>query len=111
MAAAGWPTAAGTGTGGAEGIRRSLSTGCYVRLWSLISGNWYFRDYVYWAASGSSDAFPAEMALPGLGATLPGSVATFQWTTGIGVTQYILYVGTKRGIKTSSTPLRAPRLL
>ncbi len=69
----------------------------YVRLWSLINGNWYFRDYVYWAASGGGGFFPAEIVSPGLGAQLPGSVVTFQWTTGVGPTQYLLYVGTKRG--------------
>ncbi len=60
----------------------------YVRLWSLISGTWQYNDYTYAAGGGTK----AVMTSPTPGATL-GSSATFVWTTGSGVTQYWLYVG------------------
>ena len=60
----------------------------YVRLWSYISGSWQWNDYTY-KAGGTAKAV---MTSPTPGSTL-GSSATFVWTTGSGVSQYWLYVG------------------
>jgi hypothetical protein len=60
----------------------------YVRLSSLMSGAWQYADYSF-TAEGSP---VAAMISPANGATLPGSTVTFQWSAGIGVSQYWLYV-------------------
>ena len=59
----------------------------YVRLYSY-TGNWASLDYTYTAAT----AGPAIITSPANGSTLPGSSVTFQWTTGIGVSQYWLSI-------------------
>jgi hypothetical protein len=82
----------------------------YVRLSSLIGVNWQYADYSYTAAGLSV----AVMVSPVNGATLPGSTVTFQWSTGVGVAQYWLYVsdlapggqdiyGASQGSNTSKT--------
>lgn len=60
----------------------------YVRLSSLIDGVWSYADYSFVAAGRSL----AAMISPANGSTLSGSTATFQWSTGAGVSQYWLYV-------------------
>jgi len=65
----------------------------YVQLWSLINGIWQSNRYSYTAATTQ----PATMTSPPNGSTLAGSSATFQWTAGMGVTQYWLYVGSTPG--------------
>jgi|GEM_PF-858004 len=53
-------------------------------------------DVLTSATSNSFDVlggFPAEMTSPTDGSTLSGSSETFQWTTGVNVTQYRLWVG------------------
>jgi len=62
-----------------------------VRLYSLISGAWQYNDYTYAEAS---LAAPAVMSTPAPSSTLTGSSATFTWTTGTGVSQYLIHVGT-----------------
>ena len=64
----------------------------YVRLFSLISGNWYYSDYTYKTA-----LFPASLLTPVQGSALPGSSATFTWDSGAGVSQYWLWVGNAPG--------------
>jgi len=66
----------------------------YVRLWSLIGSAWQFQDYSYTAAS---LATPAVLTSPAPGSTLTGATVTFSWTTGSGVSQYYLYVGSSVG--------------
>ena len=65
----------------------------HVRLWSLIGGVWQHNDYSYTGAG----AGIAAMTLPAQGATLPGTTVTFNWSTGTGVSQYWLSVGTTPG--------------
>ena len=60
----------------------------YVRLSSLMGSNWRYADYSFTAAG----SWVAAIISPINGSTLPGSTATFQWSAGIGVTQYWLYV-------------------
>jgi streptogramin lyase len=62
----------------------------FVRLYSLIDGAWQFTDYTF-VESGT--AAPATLTLP-TGPTLSGSSVPFAWTTGTGVTRYVLEVGT-----------------
>jgi uncharacterized repeat protein (TIGR03803 family) len=65
----------------------------YVRLWSLnFGGAWQFNDYPYIAT-----APPARMLTPVPGSTLTASIASFQWTPGVGVSDYWLSVGTTPG--------------
>jgi hypothetical protein len=65
----------------------------YARLWSLQAGTWTFVDYHFYATGGTK----AALLLPTAGGTLPGSTATFRWTTGSGVTDKWLSVGTTLG--------------
>jgi hypothetical protein len=60
----------------------------YVRLSSLIGANWRYADYSFTAAGLSF----AAMIGPANGSTLPASNVTFQWSNGVGVSQYWLYV-------------------
>jgi exo-beta-1,3-glucanase (GH17 family) len=66
----------------------------FVRLHSMIGGSWQFHDYTFTAAA---TAQRAQLTSPAPGSTLTSSGVTFQWTGGIGVTQYWLYVGTGQG--------------
>ncbi len=62
----------------------------YVRLWSKIGSTWLYRDYTYKAVTLVPTA--ATMTSPANGSTLPGTNVTFQWNTGVGVSDYWLYV-------------------
>ncbi|HJR07121.1 MAG TPA: hypothetical protein VJ842_07685, partial [Pyrinomonadaceae bacterium] len=64
----------------------------YVRLWSQISGQWQFNDYTYHTLDGR-----ARITNPSNGSTLTSSSVTFSWTSGSGVSNYYLYVGTSPG--------------
>jgi hypothetical protein len=62
----------------------------YVRLWSLIGSTWCFTDQSY----GRMQGVPAAMTSPAPNSTLSATSATFQWSAGTGVSQYLLRVGT-----------------
>jgi hypothetical protein len=70
----------------------------YLRLWYRLGLDWSYRDYNYTAASGAASAPPgnpyssAVMLSPANGSTLPGSTATFQWSSVAGISEYWLYV-------------------
>ena len=64
----------------------------YVRLYSLTGGAWQSRDYTYIAPNGL--AVPGELTSPAPGSMLTASTVEFQWTGGMGVSYYVLYVGT-----------------
>ena len=64
----------------------------YARLWSRINGNWQYTDYTY---SEAGTPVLATLTSPTQGTTFSGSSAPFTWTTGGGVTQYELWIGTK----------------
>ena len=66
----------------------------YVRLSSQINGNWQYKDYTYQTYQAAS---AAEMISPAPGSTLGSSSVTFSWSSGIGVTQYFLYLGRSTG--------------
>jgi hypothetical protein len=67
----------------------------YVRLWSLLANNsWQFNDYTY-TATGAAQR--PQMATPPPGTTLSGSSVTFGWTSGTGISQYWLYIGSSPG--------------
>ena len=59
----------------------------YARLYSLINGVWQHTDYTY------TEFGPASLISPTPGSTLTGSSATFNWTTGGGVTKYEFLLG------------------
>ena len=67
----------------------------YVRLWWLNGGVWGSTDYTYNAATPQL----AALTTPTPGSVLPAasSSVTFGWTSGLGVTQYWLYVGSTPG--------------
>jgi len=72
----------------------------YVRLWSLLSGTWQYRDYTYTALT----LAPAVMISPANGSTLTSSSVTFQWSAG-SATQYGLWIGsTGVGSSNLATP-------
>ena len=66
----------------------------YVTLYSLIGSTWTPKAYTY-LASGTGTA--ATMTSPTPGTKLPSASATFTWTTGSGISQYSLYIGTTPG--------------
>jgi len=80
-------------------------TTLYARLYSMINGAWQYNDYTYSAA-----ATPAVLTSPTPGSTLTSNSATFQWTAGTGVTQYVLGIGST-GVGSynlfNSTPITA----
>jgi probable HAF family extracellular repeat protein len=65
----------------------------YVRLWSKVGSRFVTRDYAYKAKVPTA----AELTAPADSSTLPSSSVTFEWDTGVGVTDYYLYVGTTIG--------------
>src|SRR3989338_7181591 len=72
------------------GIPNDGST-VYVRLWSLINGNWLFNDYNFQTLK---KPVKAEMEYPLPGSVLSSPITSFAWSTGSGVTEYWLGVGT-----------------
>ena len=64
----------------------------YVRLFSWMNGGWQTRDCTFKAFGTLA---PATIISPSPGSTLVGSAATFNWTSGTGVSFYSLWVGTQ----------------
>jgi hypothetical protein len=62
----------------------------YARLYSEIAGVWQYTDYVYTESGSPSQA---TLTSPTPGATLTGSSQQFTWSSGGGVTAYMLWVG------------------
>ncbi|MGB6691881.1 MAG: choice-of-anchor D domain-containing protein, partial [Terracidiphilus sp.] len=60
----------------------------YATLYSSINGVWEPVGYRY------DEPLHATLTSPAAGSVLPGSSATFKWTTGRGATSYRLYLGT-----------------
>ena len=79
----------------------------YARLYSLINGAWQYNDYTYTATATPT---LAVLTSPAPSSTLTSSSATFQWTAGTGVTQYVLGIGST-GVGSydlyNSTPITA----
>jgi hypothetical protein len=65
----------------------------YVTLYSEIGGTWYSNPYTYTAATSAL----AVMQSPTPSTMLSGSSVAFTWSTGSGVTQYWLDVGSSAG--------------
>jgi len=61
----------------------------YVRLWSFVGGVWQYIDYTYTAFTGT----PSAMNSPSGGSTLGGASQLFNWSKGVGVTEYALRIG------------------
>ena len=68
----------------------------YVRLWSYLGNGWQSNDYTYRAYSNTAPV-KAAITNPLNGSTLTSSSATFYWNSGVGVSEYFLYVGTCSG--------------
>ncbi|MCA9407326.1 MAG: fibronectin type III domain-containing protein, partial [Candidatus Omnitrophica bacterium] len=64
----------------------------FVRIWSKINNTWLFEDYNYPTEAISNK--PAEIITPTPNTTLNQQEITFQWSAGLGVTNYYLGVGT-----------------
>ncbi|MGY6710623.1 MAG: S8 family serine peptidase [Rhizobiaceae bacterium] len=64
-----------------------------VRLRTRFHNTWMFRDYTFTAA----EPVLAEIVTPAPGSTIGGSIATFTWTQGVGISEYWLRVGTGPG--------------
>jgi hypothetical protein len=61
----------------------------YVRLFSLISGVWLYKDYTFTAFTGTA----ATLNPLSGGNTLAGVSQLFAWSNGVGVTKYELRIG------------------
>jgi hypothetical protein len=87
--------------GASQGLARSRTVSnlptdgrrIYVRLWSRFNSVWDYNDYVYTAYRNSTSS-PATITSPANGSTLTSSTVTFNWSSGVGVSEYFLYVGT-----------------
>lgn len=64
----------------------------YVRLWSLLDGEWESRDAQFRAA-GFQTPSRAEITSPAPGQVLGGASVTVEWSAGIGVRRYYLFAG------------------
>ncbi len=68
----------------------------YVTLWSLINGKYEKNEY--WFKTATLDATqPAAIINQVNGTTLTSTSATFLWDSGVGASQYALWVGTTPG--------------
>jgi hypothetical protein len=61
----------------------------FVRLWSLINGNWDYYDYSYAMPSPGK----AQMLSPANFSTNSSTAVTFTWSGGVGASQYALWLG------------------
>jgi RHS repeat-associated protein len=68
----------------------------WARLWSLVGSTWEYADSSFTANAGGASQ-PAILTSPTPGSTFAGSSVTFAWTTGTGVTQYMVYAGSTPG--------------
>jgi hypothetical protein len=66
----------------------------YVTLWSLINGEWKRNDYKFTAFTTAS---AAQMITPTNGTTFASSPVTFTWSSGTGVSQYAMWMGSAWG--------------
>jgi len=64
----------------------------YARLWTQLSGNWVYNDYIYTAFNAK-----AVMTSPVPGSALITTSVTFTWLAGTGAASYWLEVGTSLG--------------
>ncbi len=78
------------GSGGSQLVTNLPLNGetIYVRIGSMTGSGWLYVNYVYYA----SYLTAAELISQANGSTLPGSTVTFQWSAGVGGSQYWLYV-------------------
>jgi hypothetical protein len=70
-------------------------TRLYFRLWSHLPDNWYYNDYIYTAAGGTTTL--AQMFSPAPATILTGLSATFKWTKSATALEYFFYLGTTVG--------------
>lgn len=68
----------------------------YVTLWSLVNGAYQGNAYTYTAYT-APKAVKAQITSPVNGSTLASTALTLTWNAGVGVTQYVLWVGTTPG--------------
>jgi hypothetical protein len=67
----------------------------YAQLNSLIGGVWQSENYTYTETAPSGA--PGVLTSPATGSTLGTTNVVFTWTTGTGVTDYKLFLGTTAG--------------
>jgi len=66
----------------------------YVTLFSYFSGSSTPKEYFAYTYTESGAPAPAVMTSPTNGSTLTGDSQLFTWSSGAGVTKYLLYIGT-----------------
>jgi hypothetical protein len=64
----------------------------YVKLWTFSNGQWAGNDYTYTAYT-AAGAEKALLSSPANGTTLTGDRVNIEWTSGVGVSAYGLWVG------------------
>jgi hypothetical protein len=64
----------------------------YVRLMTRFGSTWQYTNYTF-----TSGTAQAVLTSPTQGSALNGLAATFQWSAGVGATEYLLWVGTAPG--------------
>ncbi len=78
----------------ATGLPTDGST-VYIRLWSLIDGNWVYNDYTYTAYSASGAL--GMLTTPQPGTQFTSTTVTFDWTAGNQASAYWLDLGSNPG--------------
>lgn len=63
-----------------------------VRLWTLVSSMWHYKDYIYTAAS-----LKGDLISPVPGSQLVSTSQEFEWVPGIGGSMYSLHIGSALG--------------
>ena len=84
----------GSGLSDTVNIASGLMNGhtIYVRLYSMINGAWVYNSYAYTVPDNK-----AQMTAPASASALTAASATFSWSAGTGVSQYVLWVGSTPG--------------
>jgi hypothetical protein len=85
----------GTTSATVTGLPTNAAT-IYATLYSAMAGGWKPAYYTYTEAGTPT---PAVLTAPTPSSALTGSTATFTWSAGVGVTAYMLYLGTTAGAK------------
>jgi hypothetical protein len=68
----------------------------YVRLWTMLYGQWQYNDHTYVAAG--TAAATSSISAPAPGSALTDTNVTFSWSTTPGADQYWLDVGNSAGV-------------
>ena len=82
----------GTNTSKTIGGFASDGSTVHVRLFTSISGRWFYRDYTYTTFTQSTSTEPARMTSPSNFSSFNSTIVKFQWEN-VGATEHWIWVG------------------